>query len=91
SAAGLPLVWLASGDTLPARPPSGPLRHLPWRKLVGADGSPRPAGEIASALQSAGVPPLARVRVLADDPGDAAAGLYLLRLMGYRDSEVAAD
>lgn len=89
--AGLPLLWLASGEALPARPPAGPLIHLPWRKLVGADGTPRPAGEIAVALQSAGVPPLARLRVRADDPGDAAAGLYLLRLMGYRDSEVATD
>lgn len=87
-APGLPDIVLAVGDLPPTPPPGGRTLHLPWRQLVDANGVPRPAAEIWVALDRAGLPPLARVQVTAADAGDAAAGLYLLRLMGYRDSDV---
>ncbi len=85
---GVPLLRLAMGAEPPA---AGALQaHLPWRDLVGRDGHPLPAGEIRARLAKAGVPVIARLEVAAADPGDAAAGLYLLRLMGYADSALAS-
>lgn len=83
--AALPLLRVAVGDA--ALTPAAAATHLPWRGLVGADGRPLPAGELRARLAKAGLPVLARIEVLAEDPGDAAAGVYLLRLMGYADSE----
>lgn len=86
---GRPRIVIAMGDTAAATGSGGQPLHLPWRDLVDADGAPRAAAEIRAKLTKAGLPVLASVEVRADDIADAAAGLYLLRLMGYDDSVAA--
>lgn len=86
---GIPLVYLALG----AQPPQGALPgsvvHLPYTELLGENGRPRPAHELWSRLDKAGLPRHARVVSLGDPAGDAAGeaaiGYVLLRLLGYTD------
>jgi 3-mercaptopyruvate sulfurtransferase SseA len=88
-----PTVYIASGDQPPARGPAGwpagRVLHVPHTRLVQADGQPRPAAEIWAELHKAGVPRLARLVLLADDPADAAVNWVVLQLMGYADVTLA--
>jgi 3-mercaptopyruvate sulfurtransferase SseA len=84
-----PVVHIASGDRLPTRMPEGRVLHLPHTGLVQADGVPRPAADIWARLDKAGVPRLAQLVLVADDPADAAMNYVVLRLMGFADVTVA--
>ncbi len=64
-------------------PPEG--LHLPWRSLVDAEGRPLPAAALWKRIDEAGLPRYRALRIVADDAGDAAAGLFLLELMGMRE------
>lgn len=94
AASGYPRVLVAAGTTKPVAPAGATLAHVPWRELLKADGSPKPAGELLALLQKAGVPRHAEVVVLADSTaqagkapgvGEAAVVAFVLRLMGWPD------
>lgn len=78
-----PRLYVAMGKAVPASAPPGKVVHVPQAGLVKPDGTPKPAMEIWTALAKAGVSRDAEVISFADDPGDAAAGYLLLRLMGF--------
>jgi thiosulfate/3-mercaptopyruvate sulfurtransferase len=82
---GYPRVYLASGKTLPAQVPEGKVIHVPYTELVNADGLPKPAKDLWAILAKAGVPRYAELVAVADDPGEAAVGYFVLKLMGYPD------
>ena len=88
-----PTVYIASGEAPlargPAGRPEGRVLHVPHTRLVQADGQPRPAAEIWAQLDKAGVPRLARLVLMADDPADAAVNWVVLRLMGFADVTLA--
>jgi 3-mercaptopyruvate sulfurtransferase SseA len=88
-----PTVYIASGEAPLARStagwPEGRVLHLPDARLVQADGRPLPAAEIWAQLDKAGVPRLARLVLVADDPADAAVNWVVLRLMGFADVTLA--
>jgi 3-mercaptopyruvate sulfurtransferase SseA len=83
-----PKVFLASGVHAPSKTPDGPVVHVPYKDLLNANGTPRPAAEIYNILAKAGIPRHAEIIVVADEPGEAAAGYYLMKLMGYPDVKV---
>jgi thiosulfate/3-mercaptopyruvate sulfurtransferase len=85
SDAPYPRVYLASGATLPAAAPEGKVIHVPYTQLLDEKGAPRPAKDIWAALVKAGLPRYAEIVTVSDDPGEAAANYFLLRLMGYPD------
>jgi thiosulfate/3-mercaptopyruvate sulfurtransferase len=74
----------------PQRAPEGRVVHLPYTRLLNADGKPKPAPEIWKTLEQAGVPRYAELLVLADAPGEAAVGYVLFKLMGWPDVKVWA-
>jgi 3-mercaptopyruvate sulfurtransferase SseA len=73
-----PKVFLASGVHAPSKTPDGPVVHVPYKDLLNANGTPRPAAEIYNILAKAGIPRHAEIIVVADEPGEAAAGYYLM-------------
>ncbi len=83
-----PKVYLASGKLPPAKAPDGKIIHVPYVDLVNPDGAPKAAKEIWSILVKAGLPRYAEIICVADEPGDAAANYFLLKLMGYPDVKV---
>ena len=83
-----PKVFIASGKSLPAGMPDGKVVHVPHTDLLNANGTPRTAMEIWSALAKAGVPRYAELVAIAEDPGEAAANYFILKLMGYPDVKV---
>lgn len=83
-----PRVFIASGTSVPLRAPEGRVVHLPYTDLLEADGRPRSAKEIWSRLVKAGVPRYAELLAFSDDPGEAAANYFLLKLMGFPDVKV---
>ena len=83
-----PKVYMVASANAPARAPEGKVVHVPYRDLLNANGTPKPAVEIYNILAKAGVPRYAEIIVLADEPADAAAGYYLMKLMGYPDVKV---
>ena len=83
-----PKVYLASGKALPANVPDGKVIHVPYTELLNANGTPRPAKDIWSTLAKAGVPRYAEIVSFADDPGEAAANYFVLKMMGYPDIKV---
>jgi len=83
-----PKVFIASGKSLPAAAPDGKMIHVPYTELLNANGTPRAAMQIWSALVKAGVPRYAELVTIADDPGEAAANYFILKLMGYPDVKV---
>ena len=85
-----PRVYLASGREAPARRPDGTVVHLPYTALLQADGRPKPARELWTLLEKAGVPRYAEIVCYADATGDAAAACFVLRLMGFADAKVWA-
>lgn len=81
-------VFIASGATLPNRTLEGKVIHLPWTDLVSADGTPKAAKDIWNILTKAGVPRYAEIICVSDDPGEAAANYFILKLMGYADVKI---
>ena len=84
-----PRVYIASGKKLPSKAQDGKMVHLPYTELVNADGSPKAAKDIWKILVKAGVPRYAELVCVADEPGEAAANYFLLKLMGYPDVKVS--
>jgi 3-mercaptopyruvate sulfurtransferase SseA len=80
-----PRIYLASGKALPAKLPEGKVIHVPYTDLVDAKGAPKPAKDLWAILVKAGVPRYAEIVTISDDPGEAAAGYFVLKLMGYPD------
>ncbi len=70
--------------------PDGKVIHVPYTDLVNADGKPKAAMDIWNILVKAGVPRYASIVIFSDDPGEAAANYFVLKLMGYPDVTVLA-
>ncbi|MBV9669590.1 MAG: hypothetical protein JOZ43_01425 [Acidobacteriales bacterium] len=84
-----PKVFIASGSHAPAKTPDGAkVVHLPYTDLLNADGTPKPAKDIWTALEKAGVPRYAELICISDDAGEAAANYFTLKLMGFPDVKV---
>jgi len=84
-----PKVYLASGKALPARDQDGKVIHLPYTELLNPDRTPKAAKDIWSILEKAGLPRYAEIICFADNPGEAAANYFILKLMGYPDVRVS--
>jgi 3-mercaptopyruvate sulfurtransferase SseA len=63
---------------------------LPWTEFVRTDRSLKAPHEIHERLTKAGVTRWAHVDVQAADPAEAAAALFVLRLMGWPSAAMAA-
>jgi 3-mercaptopyruvate sulfurtransferase SseA len=83
-----PKIYIASGKSLPAKMPDGRVIHMPYTELLNADGTPKAAKDIWNILVKAGVPRYAELISIADEPGEAAANYFILKLMGYPDVKV---
>jgi thiosulfate/3-mercaptopyruvate sulfurtransferase len=83
-----PKVFIASGKALPSRAVEGKVVHVPYTELLKPDGTPKDAKDIWAVLTKAGVPRYAELVSFADDPGEAAATYFILKLMGYPDVKV---
>ena len=83
-----PKVYIASGKSLPAKVPEGKVIHVPYTELLNANGTPKAAKDIWNVLVKAGVPRYAEIISFSDDPGEAAANYFILKLMGYPDVKV---
>ena len=83
-----PKVFIASGKDVPAKAQDGKVVHVPYTDLLNADGTPKPAKDIWNILAKAGVPRYAELVCFSDDPGEAAANYFILKLMGYPDIKV---
>jgi 3-mercaptopyruvate sulfurtransferase SseA len=84
-----PRLWFAPGRQPSTLRPDGPVVHLPFTDLLQADGQPLAAHALWTRLDKAGLSRWAEVVCIADDPAEAAAGAWLLRLMGFPDVRVA--
>ena len=85
-----PKVFIASGKDVPAKAQDGKVVHVPYTDLLNADGTPKAAKDIWNILAKAGVPRYAELVCFSDDPGEAAANYFILKLMGYPDIKVLA-
>jgi len=83
-----PKVYIASGKALPAKVPPGVVIHVPYTELLNVDATPKAANDIWNTLVKAGVPRYAELISVSDDPGEAAANYFILKLMGYPDVKV---
>jgi thiosulfate/3-mercaptopyruvate sulfurtransferase len=83
-----PKVFIASGKNVPAKAQDGKVVHVPYTDLLNADGTPKAAKDIWNILAKAGVPRYAEPVCFSDDPGEAAANYFILKLMGYPDIKV---
>lgn len=83
-----PRVFIASGKELPANLPGGKVVHVPYTDLLDADGKPKAASDIWKILVKAGVPRYGELVCVSDDPGEAAANYFILKLMGFPDIKV---
>lgn len=83
-----PKIYLASGKTVPVKGQDGKVIHVPYTDLLNPDGTPKAAKDIWSILVKAGLPRYAEIICFADDPGEAAANYFILKLMGYPDVKV---
>lgn len=83
-----PKVYIASGKALPAKVQDGKMIHVPYTELVNVDGTPKAAKDIWSIVVKAGLPRYAEIICVADDPGDAAANYFILKMLGYPDVKV---
>ncbi|MCJ7587257.1 MAG: hypothetical protein MUQ00_05060 [Candidatus Aminicenantes bacterium] len=83
-----PKVFIASGKNVPAKAQDGKVVHVPYTDLLNADGTPKAAKDIWNILTKAGVPRYAELVCFSDDPGEAAANYFILKLMGYPDIKV---
>jgi len=85
-----PKVFVASGGKVPAKAPDGKVVHVPYTDLLNADGTPKAAKDVWNILTKAGIPRYAELVFFSDDPGEAAANYFVLKLMGYPDIKVLA-
>jgi 3-mercaptopyruvate sulfurtransferase SseA len=83
-----PKVFIASGENVPAKAQDGEVVHVPYTDLLNSDGTPKAAKDIWNILAKAGVPRYAELVCFSDDPGEAAANYFILKLMGYPDVKV---
>jgi thiosulfate/3-mercaptopyruvate sulfurtransferase len=83
-----PKVYIASGKSLPAKMPDGKVIHMPYTELLNTDGTPKAANDLWNTLVKAGVPRYAEIVSFSDDPGEAAANYFVLKMMGYPDVKV---
>jgi 3-mercaptopyruvate sulfurtransferase SseA len=84
-----PTVYLAAGAKPSASAPAGArLVHLPYTDLLTADGWPKPAKDLWSLLAKAGVPRYGEIVAVSEQLGEAAAAVFVLRLMGFADATV---
>jgi thiosulfate/3-mercaptopyruvate sulfurtransferase len=88
-----PTVYVAAGLQPGARAPAGAahgtkLVHLPYTDLLTADGAPKPAKDLWSVVAKAGIPRYGEIVVVSDQVGEAAAVVFVLRLMGFAESKV---
>jgi 3-mercaptopyruvate sulfurtransferase SseA len=83
-----PKIFIASGKDVPAKAQVGKVVHVPYTDLLNADGTPKAAKDIWNILAKAGVPRYAELVCFSDDPGEAAANYFILKLMGYPDIKV---
>jgi hypothetical protein len=86
-----PRVFIASGTNIPAHPPEYQVVHVPFSDLLNPDGTPKAAKDIWNILTKAGIPRYAELICFADDPGEAAANYFILKLMGFPDIKVWAN
>ncbi len=94
-AGGFPKTYIAPGKQPPAKLPGGvptgaKVVHLPYTELLAADGRPKAAKDIWNAIMKAGVPRYAEIVFVTEDAGEAAAAIYLFRLMGFADVKALA-
>jgi len=80
-----PKVFIASGNSVPAKAQDGKIVHVPYTDLLNSDGTPKAAKDIWKILSAAGVPRYAELVCYSDDPGEAAVNYFILKLMGYPD------
>jgi 3-mercaptopyruvate sulfurtransferase SseA len=83
-----PKVFIASGKDVPAKAQDGKVVHVSYTDLLNGDGTPKAAEDIWTILTNAGVPRYAELVCFSDDPGEAAANYFILKLMGYPDVKV---
>ncbi len=83
-----PKIYIASGKTMPSKTQDGKVIHVPYTDLVTAEGAPKAAKDIWTILVKAGVPRYAEIICISDDPGEAAANYFILKLLGYPDVKV---
>ena len=83
-----PKVFIASGKEVPAGAQEGKVVHVPYTDLLNPDGTPKAAKDIWNILAKAGVPRYAELVCFSDDPGEAAANYFILKLMGFPDIKV---
>lgn len=83
-----PKVYIASGKTVPDKVQDGKVIHVPYTDLLNAEGTPKAAKDIWTILVKAGLPRYAEIICFADDPGEAAANYFILKLLGYPDVKV---
>lgn len=86
-----PKVFIASGKQVSAKAQEGAVVHVPYTDLLNADGTPKAAKEIWNILTKARVPRYAELVCFSDDPGEAAANYFILKLMGYPDIKVLVN
>jgi len=85
-----PKVFIASGKSMPSKPPDGKIVHVPYTDLLKNDGTPKAAKDIWDVLTKAGVPRYAELVCVSDDTGEAAVNYFILKLMGFPDIKVLA-
>jgi thiosulfate/3-mercaptopyruvate sulfurtransferase len=90
SQGAFPKVFIASGKDVPAKTQDGKVVHVPYTDLLNSDGTPKAAKDIWNVLSKAGVPRYAELVCFSDDPGEAAANYYVLKLMGFPDVKLLA-
>jgi len=83
-----PKIFIASGSAIPTHAPQGTVVQVPYTDLLNADGTPKPAKDIWNTLSKAGVSRYAELVCFSDDPGEAAANYFILKLMGFPDVKV---
>ena len=83
-----PKIFIASGKEMPTKAQDGKVVHIPYTNLLNADGTPKAAKDIWNILTKAGVPRYAELVLFSDDPGEAAANYFILKLMGFPDMKV---
>jgi 3-mercaptopyruvate sulfurtransferase SseA len=83
-----PKVFLATGKQLPGKAQPGKVIHVPYTELLNPDGAPKAAKDLWNILVKAGVSRYAEIICVADEPGEAAIGYFILKLMGYADVKV---